>query len=90
MRRPEQTGAAREDRRQALVRAAYNEIDLAREAVDKVVSMIGGRDPRLIAPGLRPLEEDKLQRQFDDYWRQPDSHRRDAWLHLQLDPRNQS
>src|SRR5438034_8397774 len=26
MRRPEQTGAAREDRRQALVRAAYNEI----------------------------------------------------------------
>lgn len=46
------------------LRAAYNEIDLAREAVDKVVSMIGGRDPRLITPGLRPFEEDKLQRQF--------------------------
>ncbi len=51
-------------RRIPQLRAAYNEIDLAREAVDKVVSMIGGRDPRLITPGLRPLEEDKLQRQF--------------------------
>ncbi|MGO9885529.1 MAG: hypothetical protein ACLPV4_21245 [Solirubrobacteraceae bacterium] len=47
-----------------LLRAAYNNIDIAREAVDKQVSLIGGRDPRLNAPGLTQDQEDKIQRQL--------------------------
>jgi hypothetical protein len=43
-------------------RQVYNEIDLAREFIDKSVSMIGGRDPRISAPGLTLAQEDRLQR----------------------------
>jgi hypothetical protein len=49
-------------RRVPHLRAAYNDIDLAREAVDKQVSMIGGSDPRVHAPDLTQHEEDKIQR----------------------------
>lgn len=44
------------------LRAAYNEVDIAREAIDKQVSMIGGSDPRVHAPGISQAEEDMLQR----------------------------
>jgi hypothetical protein len=56
----------REDvvRRMPHLRAAYNEIEIAREAVDKQVSMIGGHDPRVSAPGLSQADEDKAQRQL--------------------------
>jgi hypothetical protein len=51
-------------RRIPMLRAAYNDIDLAREVIDKTVAMIGGKDPRFSVRGLSPLEEGKLQRQF--------------------------
>lgn len=51
-------------RRMPQLRSAYNKIDLAREAIDKQVSMIGGSDPRITAPGLVQAEEDALQRQM--------------------------
>jgi hypothetical protein len=44
------------------LRAAYNDIAIARDAIDKQVSMIGGRDPRISAPGLTQGDEDKVQR----------------------------
>jgi hypothetical protein len=55
----------REDivRRIPRLRDAYNTIDIAREAVDKTVSLIGGKDPRLSAVGLTQADEDKIQRQ---------------------------
>ena len=45
----------REDiaRRTPLLRDAYNSIDIAREAVDKTVSLIGGHDPRISVLGSR-------------------------------------
>lgn len=49
-------------RRMPHLRAAYNNIELARQAVDKQVSMIGGSDPRVSAPLLTQADEDKLQR----------------------------
>jgi hypothetical protein len=44
---------AREDivRRMPALRNTYNSLAEAREFIDKVVSMIGGRDPRVSAPG---------------------------------------
>lgn len=51
-------------RRMPLLRQAYNTLDRAREVVDKTVSMIGGRDPRISAPGLPDLVIEKLQRQL--------------------------
>ena len=56
----------REDivRRMPLLRDAYNTIEIARDAVDKTVSLIGGRDPRISAAGLTQAQEDKLQRQL--------------------------
>ncbi len=44
---------AREDvvRRMPALRNTYNSLNQAREFIDKVVSMIGGRDPRVSAPG---------------------------------------
>jgi hypothetical protein len=44
----------REDvvRRTPHLRAAYNEIDIAQQAIDKQVSMIGGSDPRVSVPAL--------------------------------------
>jgi hypothetical protein len=55
----------REDivRRIPRLRDAYNTIDIAREAVDKTVSLVGGKDPRLSAVGLTQADEDKIQRQ---------------------------
>jgi len=43
----------REDlvRRMPALRETYNSIELAREFVDKVVSLIGGHDPRVSVPG---------------------------------------
>jgi hypothetical protein len=54
----------REDvvRRIPRLRDAYNTIEIAREAVDKTVSLVGGRDPRLSAVGLTQADEDKIQR----------------------------
>jgi hypothetical protein len=56
----------REDvvRRIPLLRDAYNTIDIARDAVDKTVSLIGGRDPRISIPGLSQSDEDKIRRQL--------------------------
>jgi hypothetical protein len=50
-------------RRIPTLRDAYNKIPIAREAVDKTVSLIGGKDPRLTARGLTQAEEAKVQRQ---------------------------
>lgn len=49
-------------RRIPRLRLAYNDVDIAREAIDKQVSMIGGSDPRISAPGLMQADEDALQR----------------------------
>jgi hypothetical protein len=49
-------------RRMPVWRQVYNDVALAREFVDKSVSMIGGRDPRISARGLTLEQEDKLQR----------------------------
>jgi hypothetical protein len=49
-------------RRMHVWRQVYNNVGLAREFIDKSVSMIGGRDPRISAPGLTFEQEDKLQR----------------------------
>jgi hypothetical protein len=38
-------------RRMPALRETYNSIELAREFIDKVVSLVGGRDPRVSAPG---------------------------------------
>jgi hypothetical protein len=56
----------REDlaRRIPHLRDAYNKIDIAREAVDKTVSLIGGRDPRISVLGLTQADQDKMQRQL--------------------------
>jgi hypothetical protein len=45
-----------------LLRQAYNEIEAAREAIDKQVSMIGGNDPRLTGGALSQAEDAKLSR----------------------------
>jgi hypothetical protein len=50
-------------RRVPVLREAYNTIPIAREAIDKVVSMIGGQDPRITVEGLSQADEDMLQRQ---------------------------
>lgn len=51
-------------RRMAALRETYNSIDIAREFIDKVVSLVGGRDPRVSAPGapeeMRLLAERRL------------------------------
>ena len=49
-------------RRMPHLRAAYNDIELARQAIDKQVSMIGGSDPRISAPLLSQADEDELRR----------------------------
>jgi hypothetical protein len=51
-------------RRMPLLRRAYNTLDRAREVVDKTVSMIGGQDPRISAPGLPDALIETLQRQL--------------------------
>lgn|ERR1700730_2886141 len=57
---------SREDvvRRMRVLRSAYNEIDIAREAVDKTVSLIGGRDPRISGGTLSQKEMNRIQRQI--------------------------
>ncbi|MGA9286408.1 MAG: hypothetical protein WBV85_13310 [Solirubrobacteraceae bacterium] len=50
-------------RRIPTLREAYNTIPIAREAVDKTVSLIGGKDPRITARGLTQADEAKIQRQ---------------------------
>lgn len=49
-------------RRMPVLRRVYNEIESAREAVDTIVGMVGGRDPRITAVGVPLAIEGKLQR----------------------------
>ncbi len=49
-------------RRIPVLRRVYNEIASAREAVDNMVAMVGGRDPRITTVGVPVAIEDKLQR----------------------------
>jgi hypothetical protein len=51
-------------RRMPILRRTYNEIAGARQAIDNIVAMVGGRDPRLSASGIPVAIENKLQRQL--------------------------
>jgi hypothetical protein len=49
-------------RRMPALRGAYNDIALAREAVDKKVSLVGGHDPRISGGSLTQGEMNQVQR----------------------------
>jgi hypothetical protein len=49
-------------RRMPALRSAYNDIPIARDAVDKKVSLVGGHDPRISGGSLTQGEMNQLQR----------------------------
>lgn len=48
-------------RRMPFLRRIYNEFVEVRTAVDKIVSLIGGTEPRIVAAGLPPAAREQLQ-----------------------------